>query len=146
MDVPYRANLSTLPPGVVDGDSDDAVVDQPIVTVRDVLRLALPTATTVVGGEDGLDRAVTWARLIQLDAASIERLEPGDLALTSLPPLSDTPHAVLASILQSLATRGIAGLAVASPFPPGAQALADAIGTPLLALPVTARLPEIEKS
>lgn len=147
MDAPYRANLSTLGLGPAGNSSDDAeLVEQPVVSVRDVIRLALPTGTIVVGGEDGLDRAVTWARLTQLDASSIERLEPGDLALTSLPPLSDTPHAVLAGILQSLAAQGISAAAVASPVPPGAQALADAIGTPLLAMPTTARLPDIEKS
>ncbi|HLZ09670.1 MAG TPA: PucR family transcriptional regulator ligand-binding domain-containing protein, partial [Chloroflexota bacterium] len=147
MDVPYRSNLSTLLPDYSGGDVDDSnLVDRPAVTVRDVLRLALPASTVVVGGEEGLERAVSWARLIQWDETSFERLEPGDLAIASLPPLRDTPHAVLASILQSLAARGISGLVVASPFPPGAQALADAIGTPLLAMPTNARLADIEKT
>jgi purine catabolism regulator len=146
MDVPYRSNLSTLQPGLDDVLDDSAVKDRPAVTVRDVLRLALPASTVVVGGEEGLERSVTWARLIQWDETSFERIEPGDLALASLPPLRDTPHAVLASILQSLAARGISGLAVASPVPPGAQALADAIGTPLLAMPTNVRLVDIEKT
>src|SRR5665213_4312415 len=118
MDVPYRSNLSTLQPER-DGVFDDPVgADRPAVTVRDVLRLALPASTVVVGGEEGLERSVTWARLIQWDEPSFERIEPGDLALACLPPLRDTPHAVLASILQSLAARGISGLAVSSPVPP----------------------------
>src|SRR5439155_12385722 len=147
MDVPYRSNLSTLQLDSSGDDGDDpSVVDRPAVTVRDVLRLALPASTVVVGGEVGLERAVTWARLIQWDETSFERLEPGDLALASLPPLRDTPHAVLASILQSLAARGLSVLAVASSFPTGAQALADAIGTPLLAMPMNARLVDVEKT
>src|SRR5579871_5185168 len=112
MDVPYRPSLSALSAVLTSSSGEDGRgAEQPAVTVRDVLRLALPPGTTVVGGEDGLDRAVTWARLIQLDSASFERLDPGDLALTSLPPLSDTPHAVLASILQTLASHGISALA-----------------------------------
>lgn len=123
-----------------------AGIDRPAVTVRDVLRLALPPGTTVVGGSTGLDRAVTWARLIHLDHLSFDRLEAGELALAVLPVQNEAPHALLASILQTLAGRGISALAVSGPMPPGAQALADAIGTPLLTMPVNARLAEIEKS
>lgn len=126
--------------------SDPAEVDRPAVTVRDALRLALPAGTTVVGGASGLDRAVTWARLIHLDHPSFERLEVGELALAALPVQSETPHALLATILQTLAGRGISGLAVSGNVPPGAQALADAIGTPLLIMPPNVRLADIEKS
>ena len=146
MDVPYRSNLSTLQPAVDGVIDDSAASDRPPVTVLDVLRLALPASTVVVGGEEGLERSVTWARLIQWDETSFERIEPGDLVLASLPPLRETPHAVLAGILQSLAARGISGLAVSSPVPPGAQALADAIGTPLMAMPMNVRLIDIEKT
>src|SRR5579885_1741716 len=128
-----------MPDGVLDAN-------RPAVTVRDVLRLALPPGTTVVGGASGLDRAVTWARLIHLDHPSFERLEVGELALAALPVQSETPHALLATILQTLAGRGISGLAVSGTVPPGAQALADAIGTPLLIMPANARLVDIEKS
>jgi purine catabolism regulator len=123
-----------------------AGVEGPAVTVREVLRLALPPGTIVIGGASGLDRAVTWARLIHLDQPSFERLEAGELALAALPVQSEAPHALLASILQALSGRGISGLAVSGPVPPGAQALADAIGTPLLGMPSSARLAEIEKS
>ncbi len=147
MDLPYRNHLSTLPRDSRDDlASESASSDRPAVTVRDVLRVALPAGTVVVGGDSGLERAVTWARLVELDLPSFERLEPGDLVLASLPLQSETPHAFLASVLQSLAMRDIAGLVVVSPLPPGAQALADAIGTPLLAIPTTARLAEVEKS
>jgi PucR family transcriptional regulator, purine catabolism regulatory protein len=147
MNVPYRANPAALSPELAEASPDEAPgADRPTIDVRDVLRLALPAGTLVVGGDRGLDRVVTWARLIHLDAASIERLEPGDLVLASLPLESDTPHALLASVLRSLAARRISALAVASPVPPGAQALADAVGIPLLAMPPTARLAEIEKS
>lgn len=131
---------------IADGIAGVAEVERPAVTVRDVLRLALPAGTTVVGGADGLDRAVTWARLVHLDHPSLERLEAGELALAALPVQSEAPHSLLASILQTLSGRGISGLAVSGPVPPGAQALADAIGTPLLGMPASVRLAEIEKS
>lgn len=121
-------------------------IDRPAVTVRDVLHLALPPGTVVVGGDRGLERAVTWARVIHLDSPSFERLEEGELALAVLPLSMEAPHALLANILQALAGRGISGLAISGSVPPGAQALADAIGTPLFTMPASARLAEIEKS
>ncbi|HLG52242.1 MAG TPA: helix-turn-helix domain-containing protein [Chloroflexota bacterium] len=135
-------------PALIPSESSDGMagVEGPAVTVREVLRLALPPGTIVIGGASGLDRAVTWARLIHLDQPSFERLEAGELALAALPVQSEAPHALLASILQALSGRGISGLAVSGPVPPGAQALADAIGTPLLGMPSSARLAEIEKS
>lgn len=120
--------------------------NRPAITVRDVLRLALPEGTMIVGGAAGLDRSVSWARLIHLDLPSLERLESGDLALALLPTQSEAPHALLATLLQTLADRGIAGLIVSGRVPPGAQALADAIGMPLLSMAESVRLPEIEKS
>ena len=138
-----NADPMLVPDAMPDGAPD---ADRPAVTVRDVLRLALPPGTAVVGGDSGLDRAVTWARLIHLDHPSFERLEAGELALALLPVQSEAPHALLATILQTLAGRGISGLAVSGVVPPGAQALADAIGTPLLTMPSNVRLAEIEKS
>lgn len=144
MDVSYSEPLRLGGPG--ESSNLAAESDRPPLTVRDVLRLALPAGTVVVGGDGGLGRAVTWARLIPRDLSSIEHVESGDLALFSLPTPTETPHAVLASILRSLAEREIAALVVSGPVPPGAQALADAIGTPLLAIPLGRRLPDIEKS
>jgi purine catabolism regulator len=147
MDVSSRPNPVSLPAdGPVAGANGASPDGQAFLTVREVLRLALPSGTTVVGGDRGLERAAAWARLIHLEASAIERLEPGDVVLASLPLESDTPHALLASVLRSLATRGISALAVASPVPPGAQALADAVGIPLLAVPPGTRLAEVEKS
>ena len=129
--------------GILDGTIGE---DRPAVTVRDVIRLVLPAGTTVIGGASGLDRAVTWARMIHLDLPTYERIEQGELALAALPVQNDAPHSLLARLLQTLADRGISGLAVSGGVPPGAQVLADAIGTPLLSLPADPRLPEIEKS
>jgi purine catabolism regulator len=147
VDSPYRAQLSTLQVEALAAEAlDAATLDRAAVTVRDVLRLVLPSGAAVVGGDAGLDRAVTWARVILLDQSSLERLEPGDLALATLPLEGETPHALLASVLQSLAAAGISGLAVANRVPPGAPALADAVGIPLVVLPATTRLADVEKS
>jgi len=143
MDRPYHASAAT---SILGKEAGDLIDDRSSVTVRDILRLALPNGTVVVGGQSGLDRPVRWARVIHIDALSFERLEPGDLALATLPLQIDSPHALLTSLLQEVAARDISGLAVVSPVPPGAQALADAIGIPLLAIPPNSRLAEIEKS
>ncbi|HEX5416845.1 MAG TPA: helix-turn-helix domain-containing protein [Chloroflexota bacterium] len=143
MDGPFQVSVVAAIP---EEDTEGLIDDRSAVTVRDILRLALPNTTTVVGGGSGLDRPVRWARVIHLDALSLERLEPGDLALASFPLKADSPHALLAGLLQDVAAREISALAVVSPVPPGAQALADAIGIPLLSLSASCRLPEIEKS
>jgi purine catabolism regulator len=152
MDFPYQdprpatAGREETADGPVTPNHDGSRDGPLAATVRDLLRLALPSGTAVVGGDAGLDRPVSWARAIHLDEASIERLEPGELALVTLPAQREAPHAVLARILQALIARGIAALAVAGPVPPGAPALADAVALPLLAMPATARLADIEKS
>ena len=60
MNVPFRLNLRAGDPNP--GTDESTSGERPPVTVRDVLRLALPSGTTVVGGDAGLEHAVTWAR------------------------------------------------------------------------------------
>ena len=51
----------------------------PLVTVSEVLRVALPPGTEVVGGAEGLGNAVTWTRLLRARPASLGRIEHGEM-------------------------------------------------------------------
>src|SRR5579859_6577981 len=55
----------------------------PLVTVSEVLRLALPSATEVVAGAGGLGNAATWARLLRARPTSLGRIEQGEIWLLS---------------------------------------------------------------
>src|SRR5437870_12331429 len=55
----------------------------PLVTVSEVLRLALPSATEVVAGAAGLSNAATWARLLRARPASLGRIEQGEIWILS---------------------------------------------------------------
>src|SRR5438552_19079513 len=55
----------------------------PLVTVSEVLRLALPPTTEVVAGAAGLGNAVTWARLLRARPTSLGRIEQGEVWLLS---------------------------------------------------------------
>ncbi len=116
------------------------------LTVQDLYKLALPAGAEIVGGVAGLVRLVSWVRVAQLDQASLERIEAGDLVLVAAP-ASGRPsrHATLAPFLTRLAELGAAGVATAGASPPGAGAIADAIGIPLIRLPAGVKLAQIEK-
>ena len=52
-----------------------------VLTVDDVIKLALPSGTTVVAGRAGLDREVTWAARIRSSPPAFGHLAGGELVL-----------------------------------------------------------------
>ena len=54
------------------------------VTVRNVLRLALPPGTTVVAGTSGLNNQVTWVASQRATPPVFANLRGGELALVSV--------------------------------------------------------------
>ena len=48
-------------------------------TVRDVWRLALPTAVRLAGGEAGLGNPVLWARRMAVHPPAFAALQEGDI-------------------------------------------------------------------
>ncbi|MGI9146054.1 MAG: hypothetical protein ACR2IK_05820, partial [Chloroflexota bacterium] len=55
----------------------------PLVSVSEVLRLALPPTTGLVAGAGGLSNAVTWARLLRARPASLGRIDKGEIWIVS---------------------------------------------------------------
>jgi|GEM_PF-3630394 transcriptional regulator, CdaR family len=54
------------------------------ITVRDVVRLALPEGTTIVAGAAGLGRQVSWIATLRATLPAFAELRGGELALLSV--------------------------------------------------------------
>jgi PucR family transcriptional regulator, purine catabolism regulatory protein len=135
------------------------------VTARDVLALLERRGAWLVAGAAGGERAVTWASAMRARPPAFENLQGGELALASLATLdilrAQDETLTLERLIQDLAERGVAAIAVAGLLattpPSGAadaaqraatpaeRALADGLRLPLLALPASALLSEVER-
>lgn len=114
-------------------------------TVREVWRLALPTATRLLGGEDGLTKPVQWARRMSVHPPAFAALEEGEIVLLSVDALSLLDDRLtLGRVVDSLAEREAAALAVVGEVSEEAQVMADTRGLPLFLLPTDADLRDIE--
>lgn len=85
-----------------------------MITVRDVLGLALPAGTRAVAGEAGLGREVTWASRVRPAPPAFGHLAGGELVLLPadvLPLLDD--RLTLAEAVRQLAGFGVAAIALA---------------------------------
>ena len=117
-------------------------------SVRNILTLLVPRDAQLIAGVEGLDRRVTWATRMRARLPAFESVRGGELALLALSQLrrlDDTlPH-----LLTSLHKEGVAAVAVAAPSLESlggeAVAIADQLHLPLILLPLTASLEEIER-
>src|SRR5690348_8025399 len=119
----------------------------PLVTVSEVLRLALPTATEVVAGEAGLGNAVTWARLLRARPASLGRIEQGEIWLLSAAALQlvGDPRSV-ARMVRDMGQAGVVAFVTPEALGPEVHAQADAAATPVLRVPTDSALAEVERT
>jgi PucR family transcriptional regulator, purine catabolism regulatory protein len=119
----------------------------PLVTVSEVLRLALPPSTQVLAGTAGLGNAVTWARLLRARPAALARIEHGELWLLSSPALQlvGEPRSV-ARMIRDMAEAGVVAFVTPEPLSAEVEAAADLAGAPLLRVPSDVPLAEIEKA
>jgi PucR family transcriptional regulator, purine catabolism regulatory protein len=119
----------------------------PLVTVSEVLRLALPVGTEVVAGTSGLGNAVTWARLLRARPASLGRIEHGEVWLLSAAALQlvGEPRGV-ARMIGEMGQAGVVAFVTPEPLSQDAQHEADVVGAPVLRVPPDASLAEIEKA
>src|SRR5579864_4087430 len=117
-----------------------------LLTVQDVLRQALPIGTRIVAGREGLSRTVAWPSVLQTRAPAFPDLEGRELALLSL----DALHLVsdkltLVGLITELADAEVAAIGVIGPIDDHSADVADARGIPLLSMPVTAVLRQVER-
>jgi purine catabolism regulator len=102
----------------------------------------------LVAGGEGLDRRVTWAMRMRARLPAFESVRGGELALLGLAQLRRLDE-TLPHLLKSLHRERVAAVAVAAPAVEalGAEAIAcaDQLHLPLLLLPASAPLEEIER-
>lgn len=113
----------------------------PSVTVHEILRLALPPTTQVVGGADNLSREVTWASMVRATHPALADIEGGELALVSTDSLRFLGgNLSVTRLIEALDEVGASAAGVVGSVTAQDQAVADARGFPLLLLPPDADL------
>lgn len=118
----------------------------PPITVRDVLRLALPPDTTVAAGSTGLMHQVSWVAMQRATAPAFANLRGGEIALVSIAAVQALDERLaLADLVERLSHVPIAAISVIGDVGDDARQAADAAHTPLLHLPADANLREIER-
>jgi purine catabolism regulator len=117
-------------------------------SVRNILSLLIPRDAQLVAGGEGLDRRVTWATRMRARLPAFERVRGGELALLALSQLHRLDES-LPHLVTSLQREGVAAIAIAASsvenLEKEALSLADKLHLPLILLPLTAPLEEIER-
>src|SRR5579863_849814 len=117
-------------------------------SVSNILTLLASRNAHLAGGGEGLERRVTWACRMRARLPAFESVQGGELALLTLPQLHRLGE-TLPHLLKSLHHEGVAAVAVASAsleaLGEDAVALANTLHFPLILLPATASIEEIER-
>lgn len=117
-------------------------------SVRNILSLLIPRDAQLVAGGEGLDRRVTWATRMRARLPAFERVRGGELALLALSQLHRLDE-TLPHLVTSLHKEGVAAIAIATSSVESLEketlSLADQLHLPLLLLPLTSPLEEIER-
>ncbi len=117
-------------------------------TVRNILSLLIPRDAQLVAGGEGLDRRVTWATRMRARLPAFESVRGGELALFALSQLrrldETLPHLLTSLHKESVSVIAIAAASLES-LEKETLSLADQLHLPLILLPLTASLEEIER-
>lgn len=119
-----------------------------VITVRDVLRLALPAGTEVVAGSAGLGRQVNWVATLRATLPAFAELRGGELALLSVEAaLALDSRLNLATLVRRLGSAPVpvAGVVALGDIRPEDVAAAEEVRLPLLKLPEGADLRDVER-
>ncbi|MFN0071702.1 MAG: helix-turn-helix domain-containing protein [Chloroflexota bacterium] len=118
-----------------------------LVTLAEVLRLALPPGTEVLAGARGLHRSITWARSLGSRPVALGSIEAGELVLVqnSAGQFSSDPR-LLPRLIRDLTEAGVGAFVLSDSCSDEAIAVADTTMTPLLRLPPNGSLAEAERS
>jgi PucR family transcriptional regulator, purine catabolism regulatory protein len=117
-------------------------------SVRNILTLLASRDAQLVAGAGGLERRVTWSCRMRARLPAFESVHGGELALLTLTQLRRLDE-TLPHLLQSLQQEGVAAVAVAAQsieaLGQEACTIADQLHLPLILLPPTPPLEEIER-
>jgi purine catabolism regulator len=120
----------------------------PSVTVRDVLRLALPLGTSIAAGSAGMGRQVTWVATLRATLPAFAELRGGELALLSVEAIRALDSRLsLAVLVRRLgqAPVPVAGVVAHGTITAEDAAAAEESRLPLIQLPASADLRETER-
>lgn len=117
-----------------------------MITVRDIIGIALPPDTEVVAGRSGLDREVTWATKLRPAPPAFGALHGGELVLlpADILDLLDERLTLDAAVGQ-LAGFGVAAIGLLGVADAVSCEAANTAGVPLLQLPDGAELGSVER-
>lgn len=119
-----------------------------VITVRDVLRLALPAGTEVVAGGSGLGRQVNWVATLRATLPAFAELRGGELALLSVEAARALDSRLtLATLVRRLGSAPVpvAGVVALGTILPEDVTAADEARLPLVKLPDGVDLREVER-
>ena len=113
------------------------------VTVSEILRLALPTGSSVVAGAEHLGRSIFWARLLGPRQPASGLSGDGEMVLLSA---SAVQGRSLERLVRDLVEAGVAAFLVSGDRPLDAVDDLERLGTPVLRLAPNASLIDAERS
>lgn len=116
-------------------------------TIEDVFRLALPTETTILVGDEFLNRPVSWACSLRPSPPAFPKLDGNEIALVDMNDLRRLdPQARLDRVVRNLQGARIAAIAVQGSFGPVAIEAARAVRVALFQLPDNVPLIQVERA
>ncbi|HLG61426.1 MAG TPA: helix-turn-helix domain-containing protein [Ktedonosporobacter sp.] len=117
-------------------------------SVRNILTLLASRDAQLVAGASGLEHRVTWACRMRARLPAFESIQGGELALLTLSQLRRLDE-TLPHLLKTLHKAGVAVVAVAALAPDAlgneAKTISDELHLPLIFLPASTQLEEIER-
>ncbi len=118
-----------------------------MITVKDIWRGALPPDTELLGGGAGLERRVEWATALRTRPPAFESVKGGEMAFVPVRSIKLLDERLdLSQVMQSFADHGGVGVAVVGDVPASSIQLADALLMPLLRLPESAHVNEVQQA
>lgn len=116
------------------------------ISVRDIVQNGLPSGTTIVAGEAGSNREVTWAMRLRPAPPAFGHISGGEIVLLPDGVLDMIDEQLsLAGAIRQLARFGVSALAITDKPDRAACAAADAVSIPLLILPKGVDFSHIER-
>src|SRR5258707_10113800 len=118
-----------------------------MITVKDIWRGALPGNTELLGGGAGVERRVEWATALRTRPPAFESVKGGEMAFVPVRSIKLLDERLdLSQVMQSFADHGGVGVAVVGDVPASSIQLADALLMPLLRLPESAHVNEVQQA
>jgi purine catabolism regulator len=116
-------------------------------TIEDVYRLALPAGTTLLAGEEYLQRPVSWACSLRPSPPAFPKLDGNELALVDMGDLARLdPQMRLERVVRSLRGARISAMAVLGQVSDTAVETAVHNELPIFQLPDQAQLMQVERT